>query len=68
MWWPYLDNNITFVLPAHAASCGSNRTTAHALPAVSGRHKETDRGADRTGVPRTFARRPQSLHLRRIGS
>lgn len=53
---------------AHAVGGGGDGAAARALPAVACRHQEAHRGAHRARVPRAHARRPQSLHLRRIGT
>lgn len=53
---------------APAARGGGDGTAARALPALARGHQEAHRGPHRAGVPRSLARRPQSVHLRRIGS
>lgn len=53
---------------APAAGSRSDGAAARALPAVARGDQEAHRGAHRAGVPGALARRPQSLHLRRIGS
>lgn len=53
---------------APATGSGSDGTAARALPAVARGDQETHRRPHRARVPRTLARRPQSLHIRRIGS
>lgn len=64
------DTGPNFVIfpAAHAAGDGGDGAAARALPAVAGGDQEAHRGAHRARVPGAHARRPQSLHLRRIGS
>lgn len=60
--------NFAIFPSAHAAGDGGDGAAARALPAVAGGDQEAHRGAHRARVPGAHARRPQSLHLRRIGS